>query len=926
MKIYDMQINHLKNPLGFKMNRAVFSWKVKEADGKVQKAARIIITQDKEGKVVLADTGFDKNLDSLGSKVEVKLLPRTRYYWKVTVRSDAGEEVTGEQQWFETGKMEEEWDAFWITCDNQEARHPYFIKDIKLKDKVESARLYICGLGLYEAYYNQEKIGDEYLTPYGNDYNSWVQYQTYDVTDLLVKNGRLSVLLGNGWYKGRFGFQEKGSYYGTEWKLLAELRVRYENGTEEVIGTDDSWKVTRSNITFSNLYDGEKRDDTLPEAKEEKAVLTDAPQGKLADRMSLPVRAKAYFKPAEMIHTPAGETVLDLKQEISGTFILRVKEPAGTVIRIQTGEILQEGNFYNANLRTAKSEYVYISDGTAKILRPIFTYYGYRYVKVEGVSGLKPEDFTGIAFYSDIEDKGTIETGHELLNQFLSNVQWGLRDNFVDTPTDCPQRDERMGWTGDAQVFAPTATFLTDTYAFYAKYLYDAWQEQKANDGMVPCVIPSFGLKNTSSVWGDCVCMIPWTLYSFYGDKSILEDQYESMKAWIEYIRKVDGNDHGWRKVFHYGDWLALDHPIQGPQQSIGGTDEGFIANIYYAYNAEILAKTAKILGKEKDAKEYHRLSEQQYDEVKREYYSPNGRCCIRTQTAMLLSLRHNLSENRELIRKQLNELYAESHKKLKTGFVGTPIMCNILSENGMDEQAYELLLNEEYPGWLREVKLGATTVWERWNSILDDGTISGTLMNSMNHYSYGSVGEWMFRYPAGLNFTEENPGCRKVTIAPVPNKELKYLSASYDSPAGLYKTEWKLGEGKRIEISVTIPFGCSAKLVLPYAPEEIYEEKDNPMFAEVTDGKCILNPGSYKVSYEMTKEMKKTLTTESAIWELAANERAGKLIKEQTGTDLTEIPYEFQHWTLKALLLQLMGGLATEKMMNQLDQVLVTI
>lgn len=921
MKIYDMQINHLKNPLGFKLNRTVFSWKVKEAKGKKQKAARILVTSDREGKKVVADTGFVKDLDSLGSKVDVKLIPRTRYYWTVTVQTDAGEEITSAQQWFETGKMEEKWNASWITCDNKTERHPKFIKKIQLKEKPVQVRLYICGLGLYEAYYDQKKIGDEYLTPYGNDYNSWVQYQTYDMTEMMQKNGEISVLLGNGWYKGRFGFQGKEAYYGNKWKLLAELRIVYQDGSEEVIGTDGSWNCVQSRITFSNLYDGEKRDDTLPESEKEKAILTDAPKGKLTDRMSLSVIAKKYFKCAEMIHTPAGEEVLDLKQEITGTFTLRVHEPAGKVIRIQTGEILQNGNFYNGNLRTAKSEYIYVSDGTEKVIHPIFTYYGYRYVKIEGVTDLKAKDFTGIAFYSDIEDKGFLETGHELLNKFLSNVRWGLRDNFVDIPTDCPQRDERMGWTGDAQVFAPTATYLTDTYAFFAKYLYDVWQEQKANAGMVPCVVPSYGLKNASSVWGDCACMIPWTLYTFYGDQSILEDQYESMKAWIEYIRKIDGDNHGWRHVFHYGDWLALDHPVQGPQQVMGGTDAGFIANIYYAYNAGILAKAAEILGKGKDAEEYKKLSRQQFEEVKKEYYSVSGRCCIRTQTAMLLTLQHNLSDNKELIKEQLRDLYSESHKKLKTGFVGTPIMCNVLSENGMSEQAYELLLNEEYPGWLREVKLGATTVWERWNSLLDDGTISGTGMNSMNHYSYGSVAEWIFRYPAGLNFTDKYPGCRRVTIAPVPNKALKYLNASYNSPAGLYKTGWRLGKGRRIEITVEIPFGCSAELVLPYAPEEIYKDKSNPMFRHVEEEKCSLSAGTYKVSYEMTQEMRKIYSTDSMIFELATNEKIVGFIEKKTGRNLSEIPYEFQHLTLRAFFTQLMAGVVTEEGLNQLER-----
>ena len=288
----------------------------------------------------------------------------------------------------------------------------------------------------------------------------------------------------------------------------------------------------------------------------------------------------------ELIHTPAGELVLDLGQEFSGIFRLRVHVPTGQVVHIQTGEILQQGNFYNANLRTAKSEYFYTSDGSETVLEPKFTYFGYRYVKVEGVPDLKCEDFTGLALYSAVEQKGTIRTGHDLVNKFLSNVYWGLKGNFIDVPTDCPQRDERMGWTADTQVFVPTASYLTDSYAFYAKYLYDLKKDQMSLGGKVPDVVPDFGVQTTSSVWGDAACIIPWTLYTFYGDVSILRDQYDSMKAWVNYIRRVDGNDHGWRYVFHYGDWLALDNPAGGAEQVMGGTDEEFIANVYYAASA----------------------------------------------------------------------------------------------------------------------------------------------------------------------------------------------------------------------------------------------------------------------------------------------------------------------------------------------------
>lgn len=877
MKIYDMKVNHMTKPLGFRMERTVFSWKVAEAAGKCQEAARICVAADPGMQNLLFDSGFDREADSLGYRAPVPLAPCTRYYWTVTVRSDAGEEATGETEWFETGKRDETWQGRWITCDSAQKRHPYFEKQIKVEKPVSGARLYICGLGLYEAYYVPEKaedaqeglqpparIGQEYLTPYCNDYNEWVQFQTFDVTEKLQQSGTLSVLLGNGWYKGRFGFIDRGEggFYGDEWKLIAELHMDYEDGSREVIGTDASWMVRRSNITFSNIYDGEWQDDTLEALPLEAARICEAPVGELTERMSLPVIIHETFAPVELLHTPAGELVFDMGQEFTGIFSLRVKAPAGTRIHIQTGEILQGGNFYNANLRSAKSEYFYTSDGREKELVPRFTFYGYRYVKVEGLPDLQKGDFKGYALYSEIEEKGRLHTGHALVNRFVENVRWGLQSNFVDVPTDCPQRDERMGWTGDAQVFSPTATYLKDTYAFYAKYLYDMAKEQGALEGKVPDVVPGFGMTSTACVWGDAACIIPWNLYLFYGDKSILEDQFDSMRSWVDYLRRADGDNHGWRYVFHYGDWLALDKLRSGAEEVMGATDEEFIANLYYAVSAGLVAKAARVLGRMEEAESYERLSREQFAEVKKEYYSVTGRCCIKTQTALVLTLKYHLTDNVELARKQLEKLFQDSGNKLTTGFVGTPLLCNVLSDNGYDKLAYQLLLNEEYPGWLNEVKLGATTVWERWNSLLADGSISGISMNSMNHYAYGSVAEWMFRHSAGINFKEEVPGFRQVEFIPTLNWELHSCEGQYDSPSGLYRSAWEILDPTHVKLSVSVPFGCSATLRLPLADlEKVAASQDgNPLFAHVREGLCHLETGEYEVTYETAETIEGVL------------------------------------------------------------------
>ena len=923
MRVYDAKVNHMTNPMGFFMDGVSFSWKVDEARGKAQKAARVRVAADEKMQEILFDSGMDEQADSLAYPVELALEPRTRYFWQVTVLSDAEEEADSEVQWFETSKMSEEWTGKWLTCDSTEKRHPIFSKEIAPAKEMAKARLYVTGLGLYEAYIDGKKVGDEYLTPYSNNYNRWVQYQTYDITDQIAGGGKLSILLGNGWYKGRFGFsafEDKG-YYGNEWKVIADVVLTYTDGTEEVIGTDESWTVTRSRIMFSNLYDGEQVDATAPELPAEEPTVCDAPKGRLEARRSLPVIAHEHIKPVELIHTPAGEQVFDMGQNFAGIFTFRVKEPAGTKIHIQTGEVLQKGNFYNENLRSAKSEYIYISDGNETVIRPHFTYYGYRYVKVEGVSDLKIEDFTGLALYSDIEMGGDVETGHDLVNQLVSNVRWGMKGNFIDVPTDCPQRDERMGWTGDTQVFSPTATFLADTYAFYSKYLHDMYTEQMDLDGMVPDVVPSAGVHSTACVWGDSSCIIPWNMYQFYGDKKILEDQYDSMRNWVDYISRVDGDNHGWRSVFHYGDWLALDNPSGKTDEVMGGTDEGYIANVYYAASAGIVAKAARVLGYEADAKTYQALCDEQFEEVKKEYFSQTGRCCIKTQTALILALKYHLSENEELTKKTLRLLFQISGDKLKTGFTGMPLMCPVLSENGMNDLAYTLLLNEDYPGWLHEVKLGATTVWERWNSLDENGDISSTGMNSLNHYAYGSILEWVFRYVTGFRVSEEHPGSRHLLIAPTLNWKLKRAKGSYHSAAGTYETSWELADPSHVTVKVTVPFGCTAEIVLPLVSQETLADQSNPLFADVRDGKCFVGAGTYEVSYETTKPAKKMYSTYTPIQELVNNPEIVSAMGEQLHLD--QIPGQALAASFRQLAEAYPSASMSAEMLDQLDAAL---
>ncbi len=823
MKITNCKVNHLFNPLGFSMRETVFSFTVEASAGTRLTEARLIVTSQGEA---VADTGWTAEVNPRAWRVNVPLTPRTAYAWTVAVRTDAGEEAVSEVSAFETALMDEAWTGRWLTCDKG-TRLPIFRKRIDVPENLASARLYICGLGLYEARLNGEKIGDEYFAPYCNNYEAWVQYQTCDVTEQLRTGGDLSVMLGDGWYMSRFGFMSRlgdPGLCGEEYKLIAQVAMVDGEGRETIIGTDDTWTVTRSNITFTSIYDGEHRDDTLPSAAIEKPRYAQPPKGKLTARWSLPVKAQETWQPIELIRTPRDEMVFDLGQNFAGIFRLRVHEPAGTQIRIQVGEVLQEGCFYRDNLRTALAEYRCISDGKETIIEPVFTFYGCRYVKVEGIPDLRIEDFTAVALYSDLPETGCIETGHEKVNQLIRNAHWGLRSNFLDVPTDCPQRDERMGWTGDAQVFSPTACYLREGYAFFGKYLHDMASEQAALAGKVPVVVPALAApyRTTATVWGDAATIIPWNLYRMYGSTAILAEQYESMKSWVDFLTRLDGDNHHWREVFHYGDWLALDNPRGMADEVFGGTEEGYIADIYYAHSARIVAKSAHLLGKPEDAAHYEALAERILAEMRDEYFSPNGRCCISTQTAQILALHYpGVTVNREKAADRLRACFRETGGQLRTGFVGTPLLCGTLCEIGESKLAYDLLLREEYPGWLYEVNLGATTIWERWNSLSPDGSVSSTGMNSFNHYAYGSIVQWLFEYAAGVQPDESQPGFAHAVIKPHVDERLGHLDMKYASASGEYRVKWAF-TADGLTLHVEVPFGCTAALTLPVTGEEL--------------------------------------------------------------------------------------------------------
>ncbi len=819
MKITNLKINGITNPVGFDYKRVKCSWKVEDTNDKKQEDVKITVALDENFSDIIGSIE-GKDLPSIGSLINVKLLPYTRYYYIVEVWGDDGDYAKSDVAFFETGKMDEEWSADYIGTAENDKFHPVFFKSFSCPKNVSKARVYITGLGLYEAYLNGKKIGEDYLAPFVNDYRERIQYQTYDITSLLKTENEIRIYCGNGFYKGRVGYEGHVAYFGDKFAAIAEIHMWSDDGNKNIVNTDDTWEYKGSDIEASDIYDGEVFNRLLwkEESNAPKSVrVLNYDKSKLVARYSLPVKTKETISVKEVITTPAGETVLDFGQNFAGYVSFNADFAAGTKVVLDFGEILQEGNFYNDNYRTARAQFTYVSDGRRELVRPHFTYYGFRYVRVTGWPGeIKPEFFTGNVVYSDLDTTISFSSSDEKLNRLAKNCIWGQKSNFIDMPTDCPQRDERLGWTGDAQVFAPTASFNMDTRAFYRKFLSDLRVEQLKNNGAIPNYIPNNSPNpGGSSVWGDAATFIPMALYDYFGDKEELADLYPMMKDWVEYIIRGDianGNKHLWNFGFHFGDWLAQDGAT--PQSMKGGTDDHYVGSVYYYASVKKLAKAATIIGKDDEATKYEELAEKIYDAILNEFFSGSGRLCIDTQTGYLISLRHGIYRDKARLIECFKTRLKKDCYKIKGGFVGAPIMCQTLAENGMEDLAYYILFQEGFPGWMHCINLGATTIWERWNSVLDDGRISGTEMNSLNHYSYGSVMEYVYRNIGGIN--EMAPGFASVHFKPTINSKLKYANLTYDSISGRYVSNWKVNDDGTITVHFEVPFNCTAVAELP--------------------------------------------------------------------------------------------------------------
>lgn len=704
----------------------------------------------------------------------------------------------------------------WIKgCEKNLRGGTVYLKNFRCAAKAEKAILKITALGVYEAKLNGERVGDFILAPGWTSYLNRLQVQSYDVTDMLKTENSLEVTVGQGW-RAIANKRDGSDFLGyRDTALIAELTLVYADGRTESIVTDSSWTARESKLRYTNIYDGDIYDATFKAGSARHCICVDLEKDMLIPQEGEKIVEHERMPALQVIKTPAGETVIDFGQNMTGYVEFRIKGTPGAQATISHGETLdRDGNFYNANYRSADAQIKFICDGEEHIYKSALTFFGFRYIRLENwPDEIKKENFTAVVVHSDIRRTGYFECSDETVNKLFKNIIWGQKSNFLDVPTDCPQRNERLGWTGDAQVFVRTASLNFDVERFFKKWLHDLAADQ-GRDGCVPHVIPNvFDDMGGSSAWSDAAVICPWEIYRTYGDKAVLEEQFDSMKAWIDWMR--ERSENGKRSGgSHFGDWLGLDSP-EGSYK--GATPEELIATAYYKYSTELFIKAAHALGR--DVAEYENIPAEAAAAFRREYME-NGRVKNATQTGCVLALCFDITDDRAATATQLNELVKRAGH-LETGFVGTPYLLHALSDNGYAETAYDLLLRREYPSWLYPISKGATTVWEHWDGIKPDGTMWSTDMNSFNHYAYGAVADWMYGAAAGINSDPDRPGFEHIIFRPVTDRRLDFVKASIDTRRGTVASEWRRENG-RIKYIFTVPEGCGASVVIGGEKHEV--------------------------------------------------------------------------------------------------------
>jgi alpha-L-rhamnosidase len=878
-----LRCEYRTDPLSIDNMPPRLSWALEaEGRGRTQSAYRILVAGNEEDLEAEENLLWDSGRVESGRSVGVTyggeaLRSGSRCVWKVRVWDGTDNPSPfGGPAVFEMGLLEHsDWEGAWISLGEGPSQDldppsgdeyddlgngldpsPYLRKEFRLERPVRRARLYATARGVYELYVNGERVGRDVLAPGWTDYRKRIQYQAYDVTGLLAEGRNvLGAILGDGWYAGFVGFDPKhrGAHYGSRAHLLAQLEVEYEDGTTQTVVSDGSWKSSTGPILYSDLLVGESYDARremsgwnepgfddstwYPAGVEEveKTLLLAQPDEGV--RVTEEVAAKAVTEPERGVH------VFDMGQNIVGWVRLKVQGEAGTEVTLRHAEALNpDGTIYTTNLRFARATDRYVlRGGGEEAYEPRFTFHGFRYVEVTGYPGEPPlEAITGRVVHSATPPAGSFECSSPMVNRLQSNIVWGQRDNFLSIPTDCPQRDERLGWMGDAQIFVRTASFNMDIAAFFEKWMVDV-EDAQSSEGAFPDVAPLFGerseafLSRGAPAWGDAGVIVPWTIYKTYDDMRIVERHYDAMGRWMEYLRDANPDLLRRNKMGNnYGDWLS-------PKGA--HTPKDLLATAYWAYDARLMAEMARVVGRPEDAKRYEDLFEGIKGAFNEAYVAPDGRIKGDTQTCYVVALHMDLLPE-ELRPAAADHLVAAIEREdwhLSTGFVGVGYLCLVLTETGHSDVAYRLLNNETYPSWGYTIKSGATTIWERWDGWTEENGFQSPNMNSFNHYSLGSVGEWLYRYVAGLDMDPQTAGYGHIVIRPRPGGGLTHARGEYDSVRGRIVSAWSI-EGEQFNLGVVIPANTTATVYVPVEGGTGISEGGKPV--EQAEGVTVLSLG----------------------------------------------------------------------------------
>jgi alpha-L-rhamnosidase len=772
------------------------------------------------------------------------LRSRERVDVRVRARGDDG----SWSEWSETCEIEagllepSDWSATFIAVpwpedpDSEQPAH-YYRREFVIDRPMARARLYASALGVYEAWVNGQAAGSDVLAPGWTSYHHRLLYQTYDVTTLLREGpNALGAIVADGWYRGRLGFRDQRNLYGQERALLAQLEIVYEDGTTALIGSDVDWQVRAGPILASSLYDGERHDARLDldgwpapgldDTGWARARTFDQDLRTLAAPAAPPARRTRLLEPREIRTSPSGRTIVDFGQNLVGRVRIRVSGEAGDTVTIRHAEVLEDGELCVWPLRAAAATDTYTLAGTGtETWEPRFTFHGFRYAEISGWPGeLRADDIRAVVIHSDLERTGWFDCSDPLLERLHENVLWSMRGNFLYVPTDCPQRDERLAWTGDIQLFAPAACFLYDCTGFLTSWLADLAAEQAELGGRVPNVVPDALPAVTpderhdwdapAAGWGDAAAIVPWVLYQRTGDADLLARQWPSMAAWVDYVESIAGPTRLWDQGFQFGDWLDPSAPPDEPDRAM--TDPALVATAYFARTSEIVADAAAVLGDTGAEARYRGLAGEVRNAFIHRYGSPDGRLTSDSQTAYAMALEFCLLRDRaerESAAHRLAALVRANGYRIATGFLGTPLICDALSSAGEHQTAYRLLLERDCPSWLYPVTMGATTIWERWDSLRPDGSVNPGQMTSFNHYAFGAIADWLHRTVAGLS--PAAPGYRRIAVRPVPGGGLTFARARHRTPYGMAEVEWRLHD-EELHVSATVPPNATAEVTLP--------------------------------------------------------------------------------------------------------------